>query len=276
MFLRILSVTTAALCGLSLAGEANLKEAIEAKAKKKYGPYVGVFGGSSQAQSVNLALTYPDGRTFNYRSSDDTGNAIAGFEVGYQWKQKRLPLELGLEFESFFMNSEIRGSLPGEQQLGVATLPPPFPGAPPTTVVEPYFPTADQIPSDGLVSFQTDLNAVLFMLNGSITLDLKRYRARLGPYLSRVRPYLGYGIGGAQLWFRETQTVTKDPTKSASVSVFEMDEFVFAQQFFAGVEYNINDRFSVYGEYRRLDLADFGPASDYRHESWMAGLRLRY
>jgi opacity protein-like surface antigen len=55
-----------------------------------------------------------------------------------------------------------------------------------------------------------------------------------------------------------------------------MDEFVFAQQFFAGVEYNINDRFSVYGEYRRLDLADFGPASDYRHESWMAGLRLRY
>jgi opacity protein-like surface antigen len=114
------------------------------------------------------------------------------------------------------------------------------------------------------------------MLNGSVTLDLRRYRARIGPYLSRIRPYLGYGIGGAQLWFRNTETVTKDPTKQASVSVFEMDEFVFARQFFAGVEYNVNDRFSIYGEYRKLELEDFGPASNFEQESWMAGLRMRY
>ena len=174
------------------------------------------------------------------------------------------------------MNSEVRGTLPGQTPLGVTTLPPAFPGAPSTTVVEPYAPGPLDIPADGLISFRTDLNAVLFMLNGSVTLDLRRYRARIGPYLSNIRPYLGYGIGGAQLWFRNTESVTKDPTKQPSVSVFEMDEFVFARQFFAGVEYNVNNRFSIYGEYRKLELEDFGPASNFETESWMAGLRMRY
>ena len=271
-----LPVLMALLCSVASAGEANLKETLDAKAKKKYGPYVGIFGGSSQSQSMGLALTYPDGRTFQYAPGDESGNAIAGFEVGYQWRQKRLPLELGLEFEAFFMNTEARGALPGQAPLGVTTLPPPFPGAPATTVVEPYAPGPLDIPADGLISFRTDLNAVLFMLNGSVTLDLRRYRARIGPYLSNIRPYLGYGIGGAQLWFRNTESVTKDPTKQPSVSVFEMDEFVFARQFFAGVEYNVNDRFSIYGEYRKLELEDFGPASNFETESWMAGLRMRY
>lgn len=275
MTLRLSAVLLALLASFAPAEEKSLKETLDAKQKKKYGPYVGVFGGSSQNQSMALALTYPDGRSFAYQASDEAGDAIAGFEVGYQWKQRRLPLELGLEFEAFFMNSTVAGAIPGQVPLTVTTQPPAFPGLPPTTTVEPYNPGPMDLPADGLVSFRTDLNAVLFMLNGSVTLDLSRYRARLG-YLSRIRPYIGYGIGGAQLWFRNTETVVKDPTKAASVSVFEMDEFVFARQFFAGVECNLNSRFSIYGEYRKLELEDFGPAGDFEHESWMAGLRLRY
>lgn len=263
------------------AGEQDLRSLEQAKGKKKGGgAYVGVFGGSSQGQSAELAITYLNGSEFKYDLTNRSGDAMMGFEVGYSWKQKKLPLELGLEFEAFYMTTEITGQLPGENPLNVITTvtPPPFPGFPETisTVTEPYNPGPNQIPADGLVGFRTDMNGVQFMLNASATLDLRRYRPRIGKYLSNVRPYLGYGVGGAQLWFRNTTTTVKDPQKAPSVSVFEIDEFVFAKQFFAGVEYNINNRFSVYAEYRKLSLEDFDVVSDYETETWIAGIRLHY
>ena len=246
------------------AGEVNLSDlklkdrlGEDTTKKKEYGPYVGAFGGNTQSQSANVTI---GGLGFDLQETD--GAMLMGIEVGYSWKSKKLPVEFGMEFEGSFMSSEMNGTI-NEDFVGSVT-------------DETAVGTDAVFGDDSVVSYHTDMNAVMFLLNGSITLDLKRYRARLGKWVTGFRPYFGGGVGGAQLWFRNTTTTTQNPEAVASVAPFSVDQFVLAHQLFGGIEYAVNDRVAFYAEYRTLSLATFDEVEDFKTSSWIGGIRIRY
>jgi opacity protein-like surface antigen len=220
----------------------------EGEKKKKAGSYVGVFGGNTQSQTAEVLV---NGYPFDLIPTD--GSFLMGFEVGYTWDMKRLPIETAIGFEGSFLSTEMNGKIIGDEDFVGSLL------------------------DTDVVGFHTDMNAATFLLKGQITLDLSRYRARLGRWVTGLRPYFGLGIGGAQLWFRNTETATKDPEALAAASPFNMDQFVGAQQIFGGLEYNVSEKLSVYAEYRKLSFATFSDeVSDFSTSSWVGGVRIRY
>lgn len=250
------AILPAAIPTASRAAEVDLKsiQPAESTKKKKGGGYVGVFGGSSLSQESRLAVD--DGtRTLRYDTGEEEGNLVFGIEVGYSWRTKYL-LEFALEFEAFYMNSELRGALANKGNESVAVS-----------------------PSD-LATVAADLQSAVFMLNGIITLDLRKLQPRLGKFITRLRPYVGGGIGGAQLWYRNQTYVTVGdaigtPTAPSS-SPFSVDEFVFAYQFFGGLEVRLTDKLNLYTEYRRLTFEKTEDLSELTTQMILGGLHLRY
>ncbi len=214
------------------------------KQKKKDGPYVGVFVGNSQSNEGKLQIGPNPFIMDSYN-----GGMMVGIELGYSWKVKRFPFEVGLEFEGYYSSSEIRGILD-------PTILPPAPGT--------------------VTSAQTDLNAVSFLFNGWVGLDLWRYRARLGRFVTGWRPYIGAGVGGAQLYYRNTLFTTRNVGAVPEVVPFEVDEFVLAWQWFAGLEYRVTDKVGVYAEYKNLHFDASTELTDYTVDFWSGGVRIRY
>ncbi|HEY6565418.1 MAG TPA: outer membrane beta-barrel protein [Pirellulaceae bacterium] len=232
----------------SLSGLNDNKLGEEGTTKKGAGSYVGVFGGETQSQSADVVV---GGYPFELSPSD--GSFVMGFEVGYTWDMKRVPLETAIGFEGSFLSTEMNAAIAGNDAF-VGSL----------------------LDSD-VVAVHTDMNAVTFLLKGQITLDLSRYRARLGRWVTGFRPYFGMGIGGSQLWFRDTETTTKNPDSMPTSAPFGMDEFVGAWQITGGLEYAVNEKLSFYAEYRELSLDSFSDeVSDYSTSSWVAGVRIHY
>lgn len=267
-----------AVISLVLAGQAgaeielkslsNLKEG--EGTKRKYGPYVGFFYGGTDSQSGDLTVG-----GLPYKLTDFDHGSTFGIEVGKSWKAKRWPVQASVEFEGSFYSGELGGK------------------ASAADIARMY--------DDGLQSFKTDLNAVYFMVNGSLALDLYRYRARLGKFISGLRPYVGGGIGGGQLWFRNTVTTSKaqsvaTPTESApsalgtptgtgvpatttatsSTVPFAMDDFVNAWQWYAGIEYTWKDKYCVYAEYREFHLGELDELENFSTKGYALGFRYRY
>ncbi len=244
-----------AVMPLDLRGaEVELKSLEDGESQqKKYGPYVGVFGGSTTSQDADLSINYTT-HTVDYDVLAADGAFLLGFEVGYSWKTKFF-VELGLEFEGFFSSTEV-SALISDDNAGVP------------------------IKLSDVGTAKADMNYAAFMLNGQLTLDLSRLKPRIGGWLPRLRPYVGGGIGGAQLWFRnqESQSVGDllgVPTV-ASVDAFSTDQFVFASQFFAGLQIKVSDKLTIYGEYRRFMLEKVGDLSDFETEMLLGGLQIRY
>lgn len=224
---------------------APLKQIDAGTKKSTKRTYVAIKGGTTTGQSGELTIGDDALDLLEY-----DGAFVFGIEVGYAWRMKRLPFESSLEFEGGFLSSELNGAL-GADMLGTAA------------------------PED-IIAVQTDLNAAFFMLNGALTLDLWRYRARLGRVITRLRPYIGGGIGGSQLWFRNTETVTADPNAVPTENPFATDEFVFAYQWFGGLEVMVNEKVSLFGEYRELTFEDFENVTDLKHSGWQLGIRVNY
>lgn len=268
MLLRSFLLCSALLASpLAHAGDASFKDSLEHqknKEKKKYGPYVGMFGGSFQGQegdvriNTDVTTTLPTVPPTNvitptgvdYALTDKEGDMMFGFEVGYSWKQKKLPLELSLEFETFYASTELNGTADPAQ--------------------------LETLPSSTISGFHTDMSSVSFMFNAGITLDLSKYRARIGRVLPRFRPYFGVGAGGTQVWFRNTTLTTKVPGTLPTSAPFSVDEFTLSWQIYGGLEYQVNDKFSIYAEYRTLHHTDLSLISDYSADFFVAGMRLRY
>lgn len=252
--LAALGVLLFTLSGFASAAELDLKslQPVEGK-KKKSGAYVGVFAGTTISQDADMELQYV-GRSIDYNVADHSGDLLVGMEVGYSWKT-RYPVEVGLEFEGFFGSTEINSfaSDPGAQ--------------------EPPRQRSD------VASAQADLNYVVFMLNGIVTVDLRKF-PQLGPIVPRFRPYAGGGIGGAQLFYRNQRLQTVGDLASTptapSVTPFGIDEFVFASQIFLGVEYKVNEKLGIYGEFRRLYFAKTNDLDSFHTDVVIGGLHLRY
>jgi opacity protein-like surface antigen len=267
--LSLLLATTSLLHagGIELKSLSTVKDGEETK--RKYGPYVGFFYGQSDSQQGTLTAG-----GLPYALGDFNAGSSFGIEVGKSWKAKRWPLMTSMEFEGMYSSGELSGRA-SEADLA-------------------------RMSEDGLASFKTDMNSVMFMVNGQLSLDLYRHRARLGKFLGGLRPYIGAGVGGGQLWFRNTVTTSKAQSlapatalapaalgtpsttattavpKAATVTPFAIDRFVSAWQWFGGVEYTWKDKYSFFAEYREFHLGDFEELSDYFNKGYNLGFRYRY
>ncbi len=238
------------------AAEIDLKSLtpLETAKKKKSTAYVGVFLGQSQRQNAEMQLDYL-GHSLDYDVADRNNDLLVGFEVGYEWRTK-YPFTLGLEVEAFYGSTELDAVAANAANAGVP------------------------INLGDVATTRADMSYVAFMLNGTLALDLRRFRPQLGKYLVRFRPYVGGGIGGAQLWYRNQRTQTfgdllATPT-APTATPFTIDEFVFVSQVFAGLQYQVNDKLDIYGEFRRLSFEKTNELSELETDLILGGLRLKY
>jgi opacity protein-like surface antigen len=276
------------------AGEIELKSLNTVQndpaAKRKYGPYAGFFGGANNSFSgqVNVA-------GINYDLNGRDNSAVFGFEVGKTWRSKKMPLSLSMEFEGSFMQTDFTGTLSEEEEGRVTALmerrssarPPDRRAAPtplPSQVEE-----EQAIISDGtLAAYEVDMNSAMFMVNGSISLDLWRYRARIGKVLGGLKPYVGGGFGGGQVWFRNNKTLSRAQVEAwrsggdvlaasgSTATPFAIDEFVTAWQWFGGIEYCWEDKYSVFAEFRHFYLGDMEDLTAFETKGYTIGFRYRY
>lgn len=248
---------TATFGSATRAAEIDLKSIqqppLEQK-KSKYGPYVGVFAGSTTGQDADLEIDYVD-KTLHYDTLDDDGNVFFGLEVGYAWRTKYY-FEFALEFEALFSTTEVNGLLNDSANKKVG------------------------LSDTDLASVKADMSYAAFLLNGVVTLDLKRLRPYIGTFATRFRPYLGAGVGGAQIWYRnQTYQSVGDafgtPT-AAAAAPFGIDEFVGAYQYFGGLEVTLTEKLSAYAEFRRLYFAKTNDLRSFSTDVFLGGFHIRY
>lgn len=217
----------------------------DAISKRKFGPYVGVSMGATTGQEGTARI----GR-FKSEIEDTDGAAVFSMEVGKSWRMRRWPLMFSLDAEGTFTATSLQGTVPG------ATAP------------------AD------VASYEADMNSLFFTLNGTFSLDLWRYRARIGPVLAGFRPYIGGGFGGGQVWYRNATTTSVSQagggTITANESPFTIDEFINAWNWYAGLEWTWKDQYSVFAEYRKTMVGDLDNLRDFSTSGYAVGFRYRY
>jgi opacity protein-like surface antigen len=247
LFLLAALVPSMALAELELKSVAENGEALSKK--RNFGPYVGVYAGESLGQTGKVTI---QGRSFPLE--DLKGSALFGIQVGKSWKMKRLPIMLSAQFDGVFSSTSLKGSI-GNFNGGAVT--------------------------NDVVSYEADMNSLLFNLGGSVSLDLYRYRARLGKVLAGFRPYAGAGIGGGQVWFRNA-TARSDSqanhggTLAPAATPFTIDEFISSWNWYAGLEWSWEDRYSVFAEYRDFQFGDLENLTNYQSDGYVLGFRYRY
>ncbi len=233
--MRSLALTLTLLSAVALqAADLELKslgDAANGQAKRKYGPYVGVSIGESFGQTGDVAF---GGQKFSLESA--AGAAIFSIEVGKSWKLKSVPLMLSLDADGTFMST----ALEGNSTTGPAA------------------------------SYKADMNSLFFSFNGTLALDLYRYRARIGKFAAGFRPYIGGGLGGGQVWYRNATTTV------AAAAPFTIDEFINSWNFYAGVEWTWKDQYSVFAEYRDTHFGDLEDIKSYATDGYLIGFRYRY
>lgn len=117
---------------------------------------------------------------------------------------------------------------------------------------------------------EADMNSLFFNLNGTIGLDLYRYRARIGKFAAGFRPYIGGGLGGGQVWFRNaSSTIPAD-------NPFSIDEFVNSWNWYAGLEWSWKDQYSIFAEYRDFNIGDLDDLTGFSTNGYLVGFRYRY
>jgi opacity protein-like surface antigen len=123
------------------------------------------------------------------------------------------------------------------------------------TELEFYYLNQDISGSRRGTKYRSDLAAFGAMANGIIQFDLE---TMLGPdagWVGAIKPYVGAGVGfgyGYQNNIAYTQPGRSERTLN------DGGESSFGYQLLAGIEVVLAENFSVYGEYRYLDLYDFG------------------
>lgn len=254
--MRSLVLLTLTLCtAVAPAAELELKSlGSEGSAqKRKYGPYVGVAVGESLSQTGDVKV---GGRRFGLNDTD--GSAMISMEVGKSWKMKRFPLMASVDVEGTFMSTELSGVSSDASQAAGGTR-----------------------RVDDTVAYSSDMSSLMFSLNGTLALDLYRYRARIGKFAAGFRPYIGGGLGGGQVWFRNASAQSRAQyngtgTNSARDTPFSIDEFVNSWNWYAGVEWTWKDQYSVFFEYRDTSFGDLDELTNFSTDGYLLGFRYRY
>ncbi|GAA5132832.1 hypothetical protein GCM10023213_01610 [Prosthecobacter algae] len=254
--MRSLALLTLTFCTLAApAAELELKSlgGEGAAQKRKYGPFVGVSVGESLSQTGDVKI---GDKKFSLDDSD--GAASFSIEVGKSWKMKRLPILASVDVEGTFMSTELKGrSADANQPAGGGRL------------------------ATDTVAYQADMNSLFFNLNGTLALDLYRYRARIGKFAAGFRPYVGAGFGGGQVWYRNATAKSRAQfnntgNNTASNTPFSVDEFINSWNWYAGVEWTWKDQYSIFAEYRDFHVGDLEELTNFASDGYLIGFRYRY
>ena len=129
--------------------------------------------------------------------------------------------------------------------------------------------------ASGGASYRSNLGYFGAFGNGVVQLDLESLMGPEAGWIARVKPYVGAGVGYGYGY--ENQINIKRPG-GRERSVNDGGESSFAYQLFAGVEVEMADNFSIYGEYRYLDIYDFGNGTIEGADvsTWILGARFNY
>ncbi|SKA77648.1 Outer membrane protein beta-barrel domain-containing protein [Prosthecobacter debontii] len=255
--MRPLALFLVSLCALTAsAAELELKSLGGGEGiaqKRKYGPYVGVSVGESISQDGNVKI---GDRKFGLDDSD--GAAIFSIEVGKSWKMKKVPLMMSVDVEGTFMSTQLSGKSKDATQ-----------------------PTGGSRLATDTVAYNADMNSLFFNLNGTFALDLYRYRARIGKFAAGFRPYIGAGLGGGQVWYRNATAKSRAQyngtgTDAASSTPFSVDEFINSWNWYAGLEWTWKDQYSVFFEYRDFHYGDLEELTNFASDGYLVGFRYRY
>lgn len=197
--------------------------------------YVGVFGGGGASTDVDVSQY---GTAFNqpvvggvlavnaFGTAEGRSVGLVGGQVGYLWSDIMLSsfgLSPAVELEGYYLS---KSSFTGQDLTN-------------DTVFE----------HDFLTTYPT--SAGVFLANAVGNLNLAN--------APRVHPYVGAGIGAAVLSIRGADALQTSPLE-AGINHFNSNpnnsDAVFAGQIKAGLSYDFNENFSIFGEYRYLYLAN--------------------
>ncbi|MEM7143688.1 MAG: outer membrane beta-barrel protein [Verrucomicrobiota bacterium] len=169
---------------------------------------------------------------------DGDSGWLVGAELGYTW-DTATPLRPGIEVEFMYL---------GDNSLDAN--------------------------GTGTNSFAADINIYTLMFNGILALDLDQHRDDVGDFIAALHPYVGAGLGWA--YSRQRGGTLTTPTGTSSFP--RNSDNSFAWQFFAGLEVDLTERVSVYGEYKYLvlDKAAGDNISDYKLDLWTMGVKVEY
>ncbi len=119
-----------------------------------------------------------------------------------------------------------------------------------------------------------DMYHVPLMANAILALDLSDYREDLG-FLAAFHPYIGAGVGAAYSNVSNSSLETAD---GRTLKLADGSKVTFAYQIIAGLEIELSDYFSIYGEYRRLWIDDIAGATFTSGDQnlWGAGFKVQY
>lgn len=163
---------------------------------------------------------------------------MGGVEFGYKWVTP-VGLNLAAELEFYYLNQDIAGN-------------------------------------NGRTSYRSSLSAFGAMGNGIVQLDLESILGEEAGWVGRIKPYVGAGVGFGYGY--QDHIAYKPPGRRERSNLSDGGEASFAYQLLAGVEVELAENFSVYGEYRYLDLYDFGNGdiNGVDLSTWIVGVRFQY
>jgi opacity protein-like surface antigen len=112
-----------------------------------------------------------------------------------------------------------------------------------------------------------DIHAAHLMINGLV---------KFKP-VWHLRPYIGGGVGVAHLWLRDASTEVRFGGVPIGRDVHEdAEDWTFAYQGIGGLDWYVNDRFTIYTEYKALVFHDAVGLENYLHHQVGLGVRFKF
>lgn len=123
--------------------------------------------------------------------------------------------------------------------------------------------------NDGGFSLRTkgDFSAAALMVNGLIKFEP----------IYTIRPYIGVGAGVAYVELQDVESeVTFKGTRLANRTQQDAEDWTFAYQGIAGLDFMVNERISIFTEYKALVFHDAVGTENYINHLVGIGVRVKY
>ncbi len=217
--------------------------------ERKDGPYVAAWLGAATAGKASFRE--------ELRGADlgDSTGFAGGLKLGYSW-QTPIFIRPSVELELAYLTDNLSPMGSIEDNSGRREV-------------------SRRIKSGG-----TDLNALVGTVNFVLALDLGAIRDQVGDFVAGLHPYVGIGIGGAYSSVDkfETRARSSSSRNDEKIRVDGGSKIDFAYQFLAGLEIDLDDSFSIFGEYKHISLNSTGSEviRDYERDLWVFGCKLAY
>jgi opacity protein-like surface antigen len=235
------ALNPAALQENTLEADGSTTERIE----RQHGPYFAAWLGAATGPTASTS-----GRLGGTHINDETGFA-AGLKLGYYFRTPYF-IRPSIEFELAYLKTDLAlgGSAEGRnrERLG-------FSGS-------------------------SDMNALVGTVNLVLALDLGSIREEVGDFLAGLHPYIGAGIGASYSSVEnfDGKLNGRGSARDQKLHVEGGSKFGFAYQLMAGLEVELDDDVSLFGEYKRVSMDQTGASSirDYETDLWIFGCKLSY